>query len=57
MNIKIFPTGYSVFFDRMPSGFYCVKLRDRADNLIDKIHCDTWRSSFALCEAIKYISN
>lgn len=56
MNVKIFPTGWSVFFARMPSGFYSVILRDRADNLIDKIHCDTYRGAMEYKKAFSAIA-
>ena len=43
MKVKIFSSGWSVFFDRMPCGMYSVILRDLSDNLIDKIRCDDYR--------------
>lgn len=56
MSLKIFPTGWTVFFARMPSGFYVVKLRDRADNLIDKISCDTYRGAMEYKKAFSAIA-
>lgn len=56
MNLKIYKTGWSVFFDKMPSGFYCVKLRDLSDNLVDKIFCDDYRMAMEYKKAFSAIA-
>lgn len=56
LSVKIFKTGFSVFFDRMPSGYYCVKLRDRSDELIDKIMCDDYRMAMEYKKAFSAIA-
>lgn len=56
MNVKIFKSGWSVFFDKMPSGFYCVKLRDLSDDLVDKISCDDYRMAMEYKKAFSAIA-
>lgn len=56
LTLKIFKTGWSVFFDKMPSGYYCVKLRNRADDLIDKMTCDDYRMALQYKKAFSAIA-
>ncbi len=56
MNVKIFPSGWSVFFERLPSGMYSVILRNLSDSLVDKVRCDDYRMAMEYKKAFSKIA-